>query len=207
MKRNIKTLVIHPQDHTTDFLKTIYADLDCSLINENISDFQLRRLIENHDRIILLGHGFPGGLFGHGKIIINSTHAELLRNKKLIAVWCFANRFFEAHGLLGIYTDMIISETQEAEIFDVECTEEEVEESNRQFALAVRDAMLDDSPIEVFKSMYRSNENPVIYWNQDNFYHAYETIQLEESRASELSYDTVLTSPVTKSCQTIIIQQ
>lgn len=179
MKRNIKTLVIHPNDRTTDFLDVIYADLDCTVVTRDISDFELKRLIANHDRIIMLGHGFHGGLFGHGRIIINSTHVELLRNKKLVGVWCFANLFFEPHGLLGIYTDMIISETQEAEVFGVDCTAKQVDESNREFALAVRDAIIDDSPVATFKSMYRSFENPVINWNQDNFYHAYETLQLE----------------------------
>lgn len=179
MKRNIKTLVIHPHDRTTDFLNAIYADLDCTVLTHDISDFELKRLIANHDRIIMLGHGFHGGLFGHGRIIINSTHVELLRNKKLVGVWCFANLFFEPHGLLGIYTDMIISETQEAEVFAVECTEEQVDESNLRFAFAVREAIVDDSPVETFKSIYRSHENPVINWNQDNFYHAYELVQLE----------------------------
>jgi hypothetical protein len=185
MKRDIKTLVIHPHDHTTDFLNVIYADLDCTVLTRDISEFELKRLIASHDRIIMLGHGFHGGLFGHGKIVINSTHVELLRNKKLVGVWCFANLFFEPNGLLGIYTDMIISETQEAEVFGVECTQEQVEESNRQFALAVRDAIIDDSPIDIFKRIYRSYENPVIHWNQDNFYHAYETFQLENQQSKQ----------------------
>jgi hypothetical protein len=178
MKRNIKTLVIHPKDHTTDFLSVIYADLDCTVVSADTSDFELRMLIKAHDRIIMLGHGYPGGLYGHNKLVINSSHVELLRNKKLVGIWCFANLFFEPNGLLGIYSDMIISEMEEAEVFDVDCTEDEIDESNYQFALAVRDAIIDDSPVETFKSNYRSENNPVINWNQDNFYHAYDLIQI-----------------------------
>jgi len=178
MKRNIKTLVIHPSDPSTDFLNVIYADLECTVIRQNISDNELRNLIKSHDRIIMLGHGFHHGLFGHGRIIINATHVELLRTKKLVGIWCFANHFFEPNNLQGIYSDMIISEMMEAMAFGVDCTYEEVNQSNLQFAIAVRDAIIADFPVETFKDKYRSDENPVIHWNQDNFYHAYQMIQI-----------------------------
>lgn len=178
MKRKLKTLVIHPTDPSTDFLNVIYADLECMVIRENIDDIQLRNLIRHHDRIIMLGHGFQLGLFGHGKILINASHVELLKDKKLVGIWCFANNFFESNGLLGIYSDMIISEMEEAMVFGVDCTYDEINESNTQFALAVRNSIVNDFPVETFKSGYRSDENPVIHWNQDNFYHAYQTIQL-----------------------------
>lgn len=178
MKRKLKTLVIHPTDPSTDFLNLIYVDLECTVIRENVDDFQLQNLIKTHDRIIMLGHGFHMGLFGHGRIFINSSHVELLKDKKLVGIWCFANNFFEANGLLGIYSDMIISEMEEAMAFGVDCTYDEINQSNFQFALAVRDSIIADFPVQTFKSKYRSNENPVIHWNQDNFYHAYNTIQI-----------------------------
>lgn len=178
MHNKTKTLVIHPSDITTDFLNVIYQGTDWTVITHDIPDESLRKLISSHDKIIMLGHGFPGGLFGHNKIVINSSHVDLLRTKKLVGIWCFANKFFEPHGLLGIYSDMIISEAQEAEVFGVEYTDGFIDRSNKLFALAVRDSIVSDEPIETFKTMYRSNLNPVIKWNQDNFYHAYQTIQI-----------------------------
>ena len=178
MQKKQRTLVIHPSDITTDFLNVIYQGTDWTVINHDVPDLYLRKQIMTHDRIIMLGHGFPGGLFGYGKIVINESHVELLRTKNLVAVWCFANRFFEPHGLLGIYTDMIISEAVEAELFGCPYTDHFIDSSNKQFALAVKDSINSDEPIQTFKSMYRSNLNPVINWNQDNFYHAYETIQI-----------------------------
>jgi hypothetical protein len=171
-----RTLVIHPKDTTTDFLNVIYQGTNWTVITHDIPDESLRKLIYSHDKIIMLGHGFPGGLFGHNKLVISSSHADLLRTKKLVGIWCFANRFFESHDLLGIYSDMIISEPQEAEVFGVQYTDNFINQSNTMFANAVRDAIISDNPIETFKEMYRSNTNPVINWNQDNFYHAYQTI-------------------------------
>jgi hypothetical protein len=178
MPRKQTTLVIHPSDTTTDFLNVIYQGTDWTVINHDIPDQSLRTLISRHDRIIMLGHGFPGGLLGYDKIVINASHLDLLRTKKLVGIWCFANQFFEPNGLLGIYTDMIISEPQEAEVFGVEYTDGFIDRSNKLFALAVRDSIISDEPIQTFKEMYRSNLNPVIKWNQDNFYHAYEVIQI-----------------------------
>ena len=60
-----KTLVIHPDDRSTDFLKLIYKDKeDWTIINDcNIDRFTLKSLIRAYDRIIMMGHGSPSGLF------------------------------------------------------------------------------------------------------------------------------------------------
>jgi hypothetical protein len=58
----MKTLVIHPEDKTTEFLTTIYANLNNkTVIKGGISKSELRELIEAHDRILMLGHGAPFG--------------------------------------------------------------------------------------------------------------------------------------------------
>lgn len=53
----MKTLVIHPQDPTTDFLCNIYSDKDWSIINSHVSSRVLKESIKSHDRIVMLGHG------------------------------------------------------------------------------------------------------------------------------------------------------
>lgn len=174
----MNTLIIHPKDESTDFLNVIYKDIDCTLVDTDVSDEQLRLLIKNHDRIVMLGHGFPMGLYGHGKLVINGSHADILRGKNLVGIWCYANKFFESNNLLGIYSDMIISEPLEAIFLGVNYTDAYIKESNEQFADAVRDAIASDEPVQTFKSKYRSDSNPVINWNQDNFYHAYNVISI-----------------------------
>lgn len=59
----MSTLIIHPKDPSTNFLKPIYAPIqDKTLITGGIDKTELRELIENHDKVIMLGHGFPWGL-------------------------------------------------------------------------------------------------------------------------------------------------
>ena len=64
----MKTLVIHPKDPTTEFLTPIYANLnDKTVVTDGITKSELRVLIEIHDRIIMLGHGFQYGLINPGQ--------------------------------------------------------------------------------------------------------------------------------------------
>jgi hypothetical protein len=64
---NMKTLIIHPEDYTTDFLETIYYRLDNKTVLRNeFSVAQVCALIESHDRVFMMGHGSPSGLFSMG---------------------------------------------------------------------------------------------------------------------------------------------
>jgi len=82
----MKTLVIHPNDRTTDMLKVVYADIPHTLINFNVSSSTINKLIKDHDRIIMLGHGSPDGLYGYNKFVINSRNVKFLREKDLVCV-------------------------------------------------------------------------------------------------------------------------
>lgn len=93
----MKTLVIHPSDISTDFLKPIWEKIpDATVIRSNsVGKGELRKKIKEHDRIICLGHGNEQGLFGKNRFIVDSTFVQLLRNKDCMFVWCNADVFFK----------------------------------------------------------------------------------------------------------------
>ena len=63
----MKTLIIHPKDKTTVFLEPIYEKIDNkTVIQKNSSFEEIINLIETHDRIMMMGHGSPDGLFSIG---------------------------------------------------------------------------------------------------------------------------------------------
>lgn len=138
----MKTLVIHPLDRSTAFLSPIYADLKCTVLNEGThTKKELIEEIEAHDRIIMMGHGAPMGLFNTGSFpkiggyLINDSMAEVLRTKQCIAIWCNADRYMEFNQLKGFYSGMFISEYGEARYCRVpNPTQELVTESNDTFA-------------------------------------------------------------------------
>ena len=74
-----KTLIIHPEDSSTDFLKVIYKEIfNCKVISGgNISKLKLQSEIKNAENIILIGHGDAFGLFG------NNNEVAAYNNERL----------------------------------------------------------------------------------------------------------------------------
>lgn len=169
----MSTLVIHPSDPTTDFLSEIYKDKDWTIIRDRISNRQLYLHIKNHDNIIMLGHGTPNGLLGWNNFVIDSSWVYLLREKNCIGIWCHANIFFEKYGLKGFYSGMIISEMQEAVFYRILPNPIEILESNELLALAIKESIHisdDYKLLESVKSKYKTENNPIILFNQNNLY-------------------------------------
>jgi hypothetical protein len=167
----MKTLVIHPQDHTTDFLMEIYKDTDWTVINKRTSTSALKAAILAHDRIIMLGHGDEYGLYGHGDYLLTSKFVYLLREKECIAIWCNADVFFKKYELKGIYSGMIISEYEEAMLYCIhDFKQSQIDSSNELFALAAKESIQSDDPLETFHLIYTGDSNPIIQFNKQNFY-------------------------------------
>ncbi len=166
----MKTLVIHPQDPTTDFLKVIYKDTDYTIINARPSKKILKESIKAHDRIIMLGHGFEKGLFDlNGDCVIDSNLVYLLREKLCVAIWCNADVFFLKYGLKGIYSGMIISEYIESMMYSVICDYADLENSNVAFAREMK-ILIENNDLDNFKLNYSDIDNNVIEFNKHNVY-------------------------------------
>lgn len=175
----IKTLVIHPQDSSTQFLDKIYKNEDWTVVTDlNISKSNLRSLIQEHDRIICLGHGTGEGLMDlsgrNCRLIIDSTLVYLLREKDLVLIWCNADEFGRKYGLNGFITGMIISEVEEAIMFCIPATAKEIEESNMLFTESIAKTihgtpkMIMEGGLEIYKG-----DSAVIAFNRDNFHAFY----------------------------------
>lgn len=179
----MKTLVIHPADHTTDFLTGIYSRLNIkTVVNGGIPKLGLRKLIETHDRIFMLGHGSPWGLLSvgqfpntNGYIIDDSMAVELKEKTSNLYIWCHADQFVRRHGLSGLHCGMFISEVTEAYFYGFEDVDwATVEKSNEIFALIV--AKYINEPMEVLykKLIYEycllARTNPIARFNLERLY-------------------------------------
>ena len=135
----MKTLIIHPEDKSTDFLAPIYENIfPKTVIRKDTLDVEVRAEIKSHDQIIMLGHGTPSGLMnvsriGTGAFSINHTHVDLLRDKHCIFIWCDADQFVQKHKLRGLFTGMFVSEDREL-FFCKEGRPAEIDPSNSLFA-------------------------------------------------------------------------
>lgn len=177
----MKTLVIHPQDSSTDFLRPIYAGIkNKTVIVKDVTAGRLREAIHTHDTIIMLGHGCVNGLFnvaavGKGPYTIGHELVEELRIKQLIAIWCNADKFIERHSLQAMYSGMFISEVSEARYCSVEGTRTQVNESNDAFAALLGEAIVCGDLKETFTRVKESysvlaSTNPIAQYNSERWY-------------------------------------
>ncbi len=191
----MKTLVIHPDDRSTDFLKPIYANLtDATIVTGGVTKKDVAEMIKTHDRIMMMGHGSPSGLFSVGKFIssnpsnlfngmdygngyiIDDTMVSLLNEKENnVFIWCNADKFVTKHDLKGFYSGMFISEVSEANYCGLPGTPQEtVDTSNHYFAQLLGEVINDplkDAYFHVLDNYGLLAEgNPVALYNYNRLY-------------------------------------
>ena len=184
------TLVIHPQDQTTDFLKPIYSNIpNKKVITGGISYEVLKREIEIADEVIICGHGYNGGLFainqfeglGQTNYIVDNQMASLLKQKKkVVTIWCYAKNYIEANDINNsFHSGMFISEVNESIFCGLEgVTQEMIDESNYCFSNELG-TLIDQSPEKIYNAFQEgkyselTKTNPVARYNFDRLHYDY----------------------------------
>jgi hypothetical protein len=176
----MKTLIIHPEDSSTTFLKPIYSGIkEKTVITGGITKDQLIIEIEAHDRIMMMGHGSPSGLLSIGRfknhydlyIIDEDTVPQLSAKKDSVFIWCYADLFVKRHQLNGFYSGMFISEVEEAKYLNLPADEEMIVESNNKFSNIVCENIHEKSDVLLnkVKKEYAKiiHYNPIAKYNHD----------------------------------------
>ena len=143
------TLIIHPKDESTSFLKQIYTNKNVSVVTGEVTKTTLQNMILGYDRIIMMGHGSSDGLLAVDQFDTDSSHIiddsfidVLKRKENSIYIWCHADQFVRKFNLKGFYTGMFISEVSEANYLGLTGTKQvEVNESNFYFSNLVSQYM------------------------------------------------------------------
>ena len=144
----MKRLVFHiiSLEDTLDF-KPIYENLKDTkvLINPDKKEIKTE-LIENQDTdVIFLGHGDHKGLYDKNmkEYCVNHEIVELLKNRFVIGIWCFAAEFADRYGLHGFFTSDFISNEKEFHNTFTEINtlinDEDIHLLNRLFSLRLFD--------------------------------------------------------------------
>jgi hypothetical protein len=155
---------------------------DKTLITGGASKSDLIRLIEEHDRVMMMGHGSPGGLFAVGQFknvgayIIDQSMVPYLKQKQNnVYIWCNADKFVDIFGLKGFYSGMFISEVGEATYCGLPgMSQEIVDESNYGFCNIIAKYINEDKELihENVKKEYGliAESNPVALYNNNRLY-------------------------------------
>lgn len=178
----MKTLIIHPADESTDFLKPIYANVtgDVTIVTGGYSKDEIREMILESERVMMMGHGSPNGLFSvgqfgdtkNGMIIDVTMLTALARKPNNVYIWCNADRFVEYFHLNGFYSGMFVSEYGEAAWCKVSTMDGDVEKSNDLFADIVgKNIMMEAKNIhDNTKLLYHIEGNKVAEYNNERLY-------------------------------------
>lgn len=149
-------VVIHMDTRfdTVDFAR-VYDGLDCKLFYTPTR--RDRRAIMDAIRndegpVILLGHGTPRGLLDPTfyDYIIESRDVDLLRQRTIIGIWCYASEFADKYGLHGFFTSMFVSNINEAIEHQVDylATEENIAEEFELFCCIINCFIRSELPMD-----------------------------------------------------------
>lgn len=181
----MKTLIIHPEDPSTSFLDIVYTPIENkTVVTGGVSKSDVQQLIREHDRVMMMGHGSPGGLFNiHrkpftncGTYVIDQQMVPLLKEKDdSVFIWCNADKFVDIFGLKGFYSGMFISEVGEANYCGLPgMSQEVVDESNYGFCNIIAKYINENKELihENVKKEYGliAEENPVAFYNNNRLY-------------------------------------
>ena len=172
-------LVIHPKDKTTAMLSALYDGLEAQVVADYRTTKEMGRLLHHvstQERIKGLFFRADDSKDEFDKIIVSHSHAYHLRKHggNIVAVWCNADQFARAEGLHGLFTGMIVSELNEALLYQVKTTQEELNRENVKLARRLR-ALIDERiPLsEIPKRMLAMDDvhSPLTTFNYKNFYY------------------------------------
>ena len=179
----MKTLIIHPKDESTTFLDIVYKDIpNQTLVTGGYTKGEIQQLIREHDRVMMMGHGSPVGLFSVGVFgssngyIIDQTMVPLLTEKKdNVFIWCNADKFVNTFKLKGFYSGMFISEIEEADYCGIPGTDQElIDESNYGFVNIISKHINENTEV-IHENVMKeygviAEENPVALYNHMRLY-------------------------------------
>jgi len=178
----MKTLIIHPKDNSTNFLRSIYKDIQYkTIITGGCTYEDVINEIKSHDRIIMCGHGTPNGLLSVGQFknswgfIIDQSFVDVLSEKtENIYIWCNADKFVRKHNLKGFFSGMFISKVGESEYCGVPSTQDIVTESNDTFS-NILSKYINEYVSVIHKKVTKeygkfSETNPIGFYNNNRLY-------------------------------------
>lgn len=191
-------LVIHPKDPTTEVLGRLYqkslpeveeeavpGEGGVTVMTQEASTTDIKRALHHlrkSERLMLLGHGSDNGLFsrpeaGTGefdRIIVGHPHAFYLRGRtNTVAIWCNADQFARKEGLHGLFSGMIVSEMEEAVIYGIATSQEELDREIPLFVDRLSELINSETPLwEVAALMKSFNFSPTPL-NEFNYSHLY----------------------------------
>lgn len=174
-------LVIHiiSRDDTRDF-DVLYRHLDVRVMINPSRGEARRAIMDESDTVMLIGHGTEHGLLNDrlNGYIIDSSMVQLLRERTVIGIWCYAGNFADRYGLRGFFTSNFISNVDELldcgfEMFDD--ADDVIRSENVRFAENVNVMLRDRTPlsewVDLLRGSIENNDRQFVLYNYEALYY------------------------------------
>ena len=174
-------LVIHiiSRDDTRDF-DVLYRHLDARVMFNPSRGEARRAIMDEPDTVMLIGHGTEHGLLNDrlNGYIIDSSMVQLLRERTVIGIWCYAGNFADRYSLRGFFTSNFISNVDELldcgfEMFDD--ADNVIRSENVRFAENVNVMLRDRTPlsewVDLLQGSIENNDRQFVLYNYEALYY------------------------------------
>lgn len=163
-----------------------------ALVNEAIAN--------EHDTLIMCGHGTPSGLmnpgFKGGAYLVDHSNYQMIKCNRVIAVWCHAKDFAETYGVKGFWSSMFISNSGEAAANGIHSVSgKSITEQEILFGVRLNELIKNYVPMKTWIDKLKEQAdytNEVVKFNYDGLRY-YKVAPTPKPRYS-YSYGTILSS-------------
>ena len=165
-------IIIDSKEDCKDF-RPIVNGFENSTILINPSKSKVRALLkQSTNDIVLNGHGDEGGLYNKdlNGYVIGSGDLDLLRNRNVVGIWCFAGNFADRYNLHGFFTSMFISNVEEANYFDFDTTPDIITSENIYFSTMINELLRKQIPYSQWVDILQKNahiQHPFVRFNYE----------------------------------------
>lgn len=137
------------------------------LVNEAIE--------QEHDTLIMCGHGTPSGLlnpgFKGGAYLIDQSNYRKIKCNRIIAVWCHAKDFAETYGVKGFWSSMFISNSGEASMNGIKSVSgKSITEQEILFCIRLNELIKNYIPMKTWIEKLKAQadyDNEVVQFNYE----------------------------------------
>jgi hypothetical protein len=169
-------IVVHITGNTEDAAKLSYCydGLANLIILKDVCREKVEEVLKlyPHEKVMFLGHGSRDGLFDcrRSRFIIDKFNVDLLKERTVIGIWCYAAEFADKHELRGFFTSMFISNMEEALMNSfINETDETIESELNVFCININNLLKEDIKLDQWVDMLQLHCNKKIPFVSFNY--------------------------------------
>lgn len=167
IKTRLKTI---PQEYVNKYIEIELDESGIGIKDDDFGTDLVDAIADESDTLLIIGHGTPYGLLSPDRreYVVWEDHFLVSHAKIIVFWWCYASDFvpkitWETGDIFS--TGMFISNTEEAEMFHINTTQNDINDSNIKMYDTLIDLLTNDVPISEWLSHFKKTDDPISQFN------------------------------------------